>query len=941
MVEHRPSSKLAVILHADIAGSTALVQQDEHLAHERIQDTFQRFSNTIAQYQGHVRELRGDALLAEFDRASAAVTATLAFQADQADHNAQLSDTTQPTVRVGIAMGEVVIADDTITGAGVVLAQRVEQLAEPGGVCITGAIHEALPQRLPFNRESLGEQHVKGFDEPVRVYTVRLQDGAELPEPPRVSETRKVPVTRWVMLVTAIALTVGGGLLVWYQPWAPEFAPALVEKMAFPLPNKPSIAVLPFDNYSDEEKLDFFADGLTENITSALSKAPGLFVIARNSAATYKGNPVNVKKVAEDLGVQYVLEGSVQKAGDELRVTTQLVDALSGKHLWAGRFDRKASDVFAVQDEITKRVLTELQVELTMGDSARVLSHGTENLDAWLLQLEGYSEMNKWTKESLVRARELYAAAYEADPNWAWPLAGTALTYWFDAKQGWNEARDESIRLGFEFSERAVEIDPNSPLGQYALGNMYFLTNQPERGTELQRKAIELAPNDFSMVAGMAMRIKDFGQEKEAIELFEHAMRLSPKHPWWVPFGYGLALHLVGRKENAVQTYKKAIDLGAKNARTYARLAAVYVNMGRVDDAKATIEEALRLQPNYTVSNYEKAYPLHDPERNAWYKDLLLRSGLPEHPPLPLPDKPSIAVLPFDAYSDDPKQKHFAAGLTDDLTTTLSKVPDIFVVARTSTQIYKGKDVDIREVAKEQGVRYVLEGSIQTSGDKIRINAQLVDGTNGQHVWAETYDRPATDFFAIQDDIVQQVGIQMQVNLTEGDHARIVGGETKSLKAWLLRNEARAAGNAWTREGFVRARELYQAAHEADPTWGRALAGLAWVSWGEAWRNFSKNREESIKEGVAYAEKAIELDPESPIGYAMLGSLMALKGDWDRTIALREKAVELAPNDFPMLVGLAGWLTWADDEERSMVGSAWQWLGVAFGWPTRGSNQTL
>lgn len=608
-----------------------LVQQDEHLAHERIQATFRRFGNTISKYHGQVRELRGDALLAEFERASDAVTAGLAFQADQANYVAQLNDDIQPIVRVGIALGEVVIADSTVTGAGVVLAQRLEQLAEPGRLCITGAIHEALPQRMPFDQENLGDHQVKGFDEPVRVYRVELIPGESMPLPQEIGQSEALSKTRrLIVAVAVIALAVVGSAVYWFNAWMPQVKPASVKNMAFPLPDKPSVAVLPFENYSDDPKMGFFASGLTQDLTSAFSRSPWLFVIARNSAATYMGKPVNIKMVAEDLSVQYVLQGSVQKAGNELRITAQLIDALTGKHLWAGRFDQPASDIFAVQDEITKRVLTELQVELTMGDSARVRSHGTRNLEAWLLQLEGYSEMQKWTRENLIRARELYAAAYEADSNWAWPLAGTALTHWFDAKQGWTESRDESIRLGFGFAERATEIDPNGPLGHYALGNMYFLTNQPERGTELQRKAIELAPNDFNMVAGMAMRIKDFGQERGAIELFENAMRLSPKHPWWVPFGYGLALHLVGRKEDAVQTYKKAIDLGAKNARTYARLAAVYVDMGRMDDAKAAVEEALRLEPNYTVGKYEEAYPLHGLERSAWYKDLLLRAGLPE-----------------------------------------------------------------------------------------------------------------------------------------------------------------------------------------------------------------------------------------------------------------------------------------------------------------------
>ena len=641
MTENRRSSKLAVILHADIAGSTALVQQDEHAAHERIQDVFHRFGDAIRKYRGRVCELRGDALLAQFERASDAVNAALAFQTYQTNSDAGLNDGIRPTLRIGIAMGEVVAADNTLTGAGVVLAQRVEQLAEPGGVCITGAIYEALPQRLPFDRKSLGEQQVKGFDEPVRVYAVRLRDGAELPEPPVVSETRRRHVTRWVTMAVAIGLIAGGGLLAWHQPWTPREEPASVERMVLPLPDNPSIVVLPFDNYSGEKKLDFFADGLTENITSALSKAPGLFVIARNSAATYKGKPVNVKQVAEDLGVQYVLEGSVQKSGDQLRITAQLVDAITGHHLWTDRFDRQAGAIFAVQDEITKRVFTELQVELTEGENARMAAGGTRNLEAWLLRIEAYGELIKWTRESQIRARELYLAASAADPNWAFPVAGVAWTHWYEAKRGWSNSRDESIRLGIQHAERAIKLQPDEAIGYMALGPLMLLNNQPEKGINLMRKAVELAPNSFLAVGALAMRLSEFDQEQEAVELFERAIRLSPKHPFWVEFGYGLALHLVGRKEDAVATYKKGISAGAKLAPIQARLAAVYADLGRMHEAKTAIGEALRLDPKFTVTEYQNSYPFPSSERNAWYKDLLMRSGLPEHSPLALPDKHS------------------------------------------------------------------------------------------------------------------------------------------------------------------------------------------------------------------------------------------------------------------------------------------------------------
>lgn len=896
MLENRQPGKLAVILHADIAGSTALVQQDEHLAHQRIQDTFRRFSDFITRYHGRVRELRGDALLAEFERASDSVSATLAFQASQAEYTTQFDDNILPRVRVGIAMGEVIIADDTITGEGVVLAQRVEQLADPGGVCITGAIHEALPRRMPFDQDDLGEQEVKGFDELVRVYAVRLRQNAELPVPTVASEIKRTSAVQWVMAAAVVVLICGGGILAWLQPWKPDFEPASVEQMSFPLPDDPSIAVLPFENYSDDPKMEFFANGLTEDLTTAFSRSPWLFVIARNSAATYKDKPVNVKQIAEDLGIQYVLEGSVQKAGNDLRITTQLVDALSGKHLWAGRFDRPASDIFAVQDEITKRVLTELQVELTMGDSARVRSHGTENLDAWLLQLEGYSEMNKWTRDSLIRARELYAAAFESDPNWAWPLAGTAITHWFDAKQGWSESREESIRLGFESAERAIGIDPNGALGLNALANMYFLTNQPEQGTEFARKAIKLAPNDFSMVAGMAMRIKDYGQEKEAIVLFEHATRLSPKHPWWVPFGYGLALHLVGRKEEAVETYKQAIGLGAQNARTYARLASVYVDMGRMDDARAAIKEGLRLEPNYTAGHYTKAYPMHDPKRDAWYKNLLVQAGLPEHPPFKLPDKPSIAVLPFTNMSGDPDQEYFADGMTDDLITDISKISGLFVVSRNSSFAYKGQSPDVRKVSEELSVRYVLEGSVRRAGANVRINAQLIDATTGGHIWAERFDGNMADVFTIQDEVNRKIVSALAVNLTQNDRERLDQKRTSSPDAYDMLLRGLELFQRFTPEDNAEARDFFKKAAALDPSYARAYANLSWSHTGDVNMNWTKNHDESIKLGEEYAKQALALDDSIPQIHLSLSALYLAQRQHDAAVTEARKTLDLHPN---------------------------------------------
>ena len=631
-------SKLAVILHADVVGSTALVQKDERLAHDRIRDVFRRFSEIITVYGGTTHELRGDALLAEFNRASDAVSAALAFQANNAEHNSALGDEIRPVIRVGISLGEVVIADNTLTGPDVVLAQRLEQLADPGGVCVSQAVSQSTPRRLPFDYDDLGDQEVKGFAEPVRAYGVALRKGEEIPAPEPESSESSVAASiarrrnRRVLATVVVVLIALGGGLVWWQQWKPEFAPASVEEMAHPLPNKPSIAVLPFNNYSDDPKLDSFASGLTEDLTASLAKAPGIFVISRTSAETYKGSPVKVNQVAEELGVQYVLEGSVQKAGEKLRITVQLVDAIKGRHLWARRFDRSASDVFALQDEIVKHVFVEMQVELTDGDHARVAARGTRNLEAWLLRVEAYDEYIGFpSREGTLRARALYQAASEADPKWARPLADIAFTHWQDARKGWSASREESMRLGMEFAERAIAMDPDEPLGYMALGNLFILDGNTTRGVELRRKAVELAPNDFRVAAGLAMQFTRIGQEQEAVELFERAIRLSPKYQWWVPRGYGMALHLVGRKQEALEWFQKAKTLNSKHVSVNVRLVAVYVDLDRIDDARAALDEVLRLNPRLTVSKFQQlGYLFQDPKRNDWYKDLLMRAGLPE-----------------------------------------------------------------------------------------------------------------------------------------------------------------------------------------------------------------------------------------------------------------------------------------------------------------------
>ena len=432
----QPSRKLAVLLHADVVGSTSLVQLDETLAHQRIQDTFKRFSETITSHSGAAREIRGDALVAEFSMASNAVSAALAFQSSNAAHNEELPDQLRPVVRVGIAMGEVVVADNTVTGEGIVLAQRLEQLAEPGSVCIQDAAYQTIPKRLPFEYEDLGEHRLKGFEESVRVYVVRRDSHVTAPG----SE-----------------------------------APAQREEAAFDLPDKPSIAVLPFTNMSGDPEQEYFSDGLTEDIITALSHWRSVPVIARNSSFTYKGQSVRVQKVAEELGVRYIVEGSVRKAGNRLRITVQLIDGESGHHAWAEKFDRQLDDVFEVQDEITNRIAATIVPELELYERRRSATKRTRDLSAWDYYLRGLDTFFDETCESTAASLKMFQSAVEADPEYcdAWARLGWAYAreVMFDC----SEDRQSSLQKGFEAAHRAVALDDASALAHLSLGTLYIL----------------------------------------------------------------------------------------------------------------------------------------------------------------------------------------------------------------------------------------------------------------------------------------------------------------------------------------------------------------------------------------------------------------------------------------------------------------------------------
>jgi len=640
MAKDRLSGKLAVILHADVAGSTALVQEDKQLAHERIKDAFERFSTIIEKYQGHVVELRGDALLAEFERASDAVSAALSFQADHTYHISRLKDDLRPTVRVGIAQGEVIVADSTVTGAGVVQAQRIEQLADPGGVCVTGSIHEALSKRMPFALENLGEQELKGFENPIRVYRVELSTGESIPPPQQKSKSASSSSKPNLMVAgIVIVLLVAGGAAYWFKTQAPQVEAASMERMAFPLPDKPSIAVLPFTNMSNDAEQEYFADGMTEDLITDISQVSGLFVIARNSVFTYKGKAVKVRQVAEELGVRYVLEGSVRKVSNQVRINAQLIDATTGGHVWAKRYDGSLDDVFSMQDKITRNIVSALSVTLTGQEEegqAKVQSSSTEAHDAFL---RGWERYRLGTPEDFAKAKSFFELAIKLDPDYAQAYSALAAVDWGISFNGWarsiglftHKARDVFVK-----SLRKAMEQPSALTYQISSERSAIAYQKPDRAISEAKLAIELNGNDPAGHLAMAAALLKAGKPVEAIKSVHTAMRLDPIYPAFYLNRLAQAQYLMGQFQDAAETLEKSAKRNPDDDWTYVFLTATYGQLGNAEKAKQAVERAneLRAQAGWGALTIELA---NDRERRGsdfryyfkWFGDLKpMRTGL-------------------------------------------------------------------------------------------------------------------------------------------------------------------------------------------------------------------------------------------------------------------------------------------------------------------------
>jgi TolB-like protein/class 3 adenylate cyclase/Flp pilus assembly protein TadD len=892
--------KLTAILSADVEGYSLLMRDDEEATIRTLTTYRKAMANLIQKYRGRVVDAPGDNLLAEFVSGVDAVNCAVEIQRELAERNAELSEDRRMKFRIGINLGDVIEEGERIYGDGVNIAARMEGLAEGGGICISGTVYDAIESKIGLEYEYLGEQEVKNIPKPIRAYRVLSYPGAAAH---RVVKAKKAVSKTWRNVVVAVVavLVVVAAVAIWnfYLRPAPSKEVASVKKMAFPLPDKPSIAVLPFDNLSGDVSQEYFSDGITESIITTLSNVQNLFVIARKSSFTFKGKPVKVQQVAEELGVRYVLEGSVQRSGDRVRITAQLIDALTGHHLWAEQYDRKLGDIFALQDDITENVTMALEVKLIEGEQARIRRGKTDNPEAYEYFLRALKSGRRFTKEGISQARKLLEKAVELDPNYAHAWQEIGRMHYRDARFGWTDTPDQSLALAEKLAKKTLAINDSDADAYLTLSVVYMARRQHDKAIAYGEKALALAPNSADIHTGIALPFYYSGRANEAIELVKKAMRLSPYYPGWYLPVLGHAYRLAGQYKEAIEALESWRDrANPRSELPYVMLAFTYVEAGRGEEARVAVAELLKRKPKASIEGYAKSkfFAYKDPAEIKRVLDSLRKAGLPETPPLPLPDKPSIAVLPFVNISGDPKQEYFSDGLTEEIITGLSKVPRLFVIARNSTFTYKGKPVKVQQVSRELGVRYILEGSVRKAGSKVRITAQLIDAITGHHLWVERYDRDLKEIFALQDDITMKVMTALQVKLMEGEQARSVAKDTKNIEAYVKFLQGVEYIKRFTQEGNFLAKQMAEEAIALDPEYPRGYRLLASTHWMDVIYGSSKFPRESLEQAVKLYQKVIAMDPSDAVAYAFLGVVYTIKKQYEKAVAVQMKAISINPN---------------------------------------------
>jgi TolB-like protein/class 3 adenylate cyclase/tetratricopeptide (TPR) repeat protein len=583
--------KLAAILAADVVGYSRLASADEDRTLARLRALRSDLIDpTIAVHDGRVIKRTGDGALVEFRSVVDAVRCAIEVQNGMVERNAGVPQDRRIEFRIGIHLGDVVEeSDGDLMGDGVNIACRLEGVAAPGAICLSEDAYRQVKARLDLSVSDLGSTQLKNIAEPIRVYSLRVGNA---------------------------------------EAKATATSESVTSRLATAPPPKLSIAVLPFANMSGDAEQDYFADGISEDIITALSKLSQLFVIARNSSFTFKGKNVHVQEVGTKLGVRYVLEGSVRKSGNRVRITAQLIDATSGGHLWAERFDRDLTDIFAVQDDVTQQIVGALAVNLTEGDRQRLATEQTDNMEAYDYYLRGRELWHRMTKETNIAARDLLQRAIELDPKFAPAFAFLAVASILDYANQWSPSSSRSLKQAEVFATRAVALDDRYPWAHWALGIVELYSRRHDLAIREAKRTISLAPNLAEGHESLGNALHYAGRPEEALACFDRGMALNPYYPDIFLHFQAQATFQLGRFEEAVRILKRRLVRNPGTDVSRVLLAASYGHLGRFEEARHEWQEAFRVNPDYSLEHRRKVLPYKDPEDFELVVDGLRKASL-------------------------------------------------------------------------------------------------------------------------------------------------------------------------------------------------------------------------------------------------------------------------------------------------------------------------
>ena len=928
MASEQLGRKLTTILVSDVVGYSRLAGANEELTLARLRALRSDLIDPIVSvHRGRIVKRTGDGSVVEFASVVDAVRCAIEVQNGMIERNSGVPSERKIEFRIGIHLGDVMVeSDGDLMGDGVNIAARLEGICAPGAICLSEDAYRQVKSRLDLTVTDLGDRELKNISETVHVYSLEVGKpiiASAIAAPAKTALTRRgtTPAKAGVhassaatgrgmdtgfrrygavFIVAIVALIVLVGGAGWYFLGGQKTVPAQTAatpmespKPAAALTAAPahlSIVVLPFANLSGDPSQDYFADGITENLTTDLSRIRNSFVIARNTAFTFKGKNIDAKEIGKELGVRYVLEGSVQRDGNRVRVNAQLIDAESGAHLWADRFEEDLANLFKLQDDVVARLANTLGYELVKAEAAKS-AHST-NPDSIDLTMQAWDAF--WeppTKENMTRVRDFAERALKLDPQNAEAMVALAYVRIRLALYGFTTAPEDQPEAQMALLDRATTINPRYAFGFYAKSFALFMMERFAEAVEAAQAGVDADPNSAFAYFGMGQAEWPLGRCDQSIAHDKEAFRLSPRDPysgvWHMNLGNGELCR--GNYDAAIAEYKRAIEIGYQSHIVFLYWAAAAALKGDDASAKWALAQARKRDPSLTI----KSVLARRGAITAAVMEGLRKAGLPEDEGPRL----SIVVLPF-ANIGDPGQDYIADAITEELTTALSKLRDSFVIARTTAMTYKGKPIDVKQIGTELGVRYVLEGSAQRGGDRVRVTAQLIDAETGAHLWGDQFDQPRAELLDMQDTIVTRLARTLNFELGEADVARTIRVKAGNFDAEDLAMQCQLEWERLSVAEPTKLPEAYRLCENSlalDPKNIRALGILAWGAIEPVLVLQSPDPAADIRKADELVARIFALDPNDFMGHYVKSNIFGAQSQWEDERAEAERALAANP----------------------------------------------